>query len=609
MVTGSSLLALAISAVGAGSGPGDEPISCQIRILTMNGLEWRSAYYSRLQPVARQGTSAIWTADRALGEKMTAEALTSTVTPVCTNPGETKVDFQAKTHYVGHEERVADGPINQATAVAWKPEVAVVEEGFHAVVSGRKLDQGVLSRIRIEESHIKAMHFVNVTETVRKLDGPAAYSKLTTGEILNQFFQNVSLKLTGEFRVIGIRGDGDALSKVEMVETLGEPGQKITVQHSIPEISHARVEGEWLIPKDGVLLVSLGVDTVAEPNGKAAVRERIAVIEVEPAPAGMAMTHPHFEGGHPWLSPDFRPKKPPVPSRSMPIAVNPQGQVVDLPPLPEAMASADLNQIHPEPYQPSPQSVHVSTGSADVQVARTGLETPRPEFGTSDLTKPGLFVRLPSPPLPARTTPEAIDKDGQVIDLPPLPEALASADLNLVNPDKPSGQSRHIVSEPIRDADLARTSHEFGVPDVSSNAIYRPLMVRLAEVLASVLEESCEDEGKFFVTATPAEFDIQVLNENDQATCSKADREKGSNTPLSAPARMALGLTIDDSAGSKVLDSSTSLETALKNPGKTETRYLKIGDKFSLEIRATVVPTGPGMYNKEKKDESPAEKP
>ena len=74
MATGSSLLALAMAAAGARVRRTSRS-RARSGVLTMDGLGWRSDFYPRLQPVARQGTSAVWTADRALAETMTGQAL------------------------------------------------------------------------------------------------------------------------------------------------------------------------------------------------------------------------------------------------------------------------------------------------------------------------------------------------------------------------------------------------------------------------------------------------------------------------------------------------------------------------------------------------------
>jgi len=53
-------------------------------------------------------------------------------------------------------------------------------------------------------------------------------------------------------------------------------------QVPVPEVIGTRVEGEWLIPNGKYLLVSLGVYTVADGEGKAVVRDRLIMIETEP---------------------------------------------------------------------------------------------------------------------------------------------------------------------------------------------------------------------------------------------------------------------------------------------------------------------------------------
>ncbi len=54
-----------------------------------------------------------------------------------------------------------------------------------------------------------------------------------------------------------------------------------SAQVQIPEIGHAEIAGEWLIPRDELLLVGFGPHTVADKDGKAVVRERLALITAE----------------------------------------------------------------------------------------------------------------------------------------------------------------------------------------------------------------------------------------------------------------------------------------------------------------------------------------
>ena len=52
----------------------------------------------------------------------------------------------------------------------------------------------------------------------------------------------------------------------------------------IPEIANQEVLGEWLIPKGECLLVSFGPHTVADKDGRAIVKEDLAVIEADEQP-------------------------------------------------------------------------------------------------------------------------------------------------------------------------------------------------------------------------------------------------------------------------------------------------------------------------------------
>ena len=56
MAMGSGLVALAMLAAEGQSCSPDETTTFQVRVLTLDGLEWRTSSYYRLQPVARQGS-------------------------------------------------------------------------------------------------------------------------------------------------------------------------------------------------------------------------------------------------------------------------------------------------------------------------------------------------------------------------------------------------------------------------------------------------------------------------------------------------------------------------------------------------------------------------
>jgi hypothetical protein len=256
-------------------------------------------------------------------------------------------------------DRVADGATDQSSPGALVPRPDRVEERFSATISGRKLDQGILARVALDESHVKAMHKLKQTETVRvpvRLDVDCDFLPDGLGKIASQLVTNCASE--------------------RLTTSLGVAVQEIEV----PEISQAKVDGEWLIPNEGVLLVSLGIETVADEKGMAGARERVAVIGAgsiamspvaEPARVDAALPPVPYQYS--------RLPMPPAPARSMPEPLDPNGNLVDLPPLPEAVASADLDRIKPAPNQPSPQTpVFPSPSSAvpdrDSELARTSFD-------------------------------------------------------------------------------------------------------------------------------------------------------------------------------------------------------------------------------------------
>ena len=131
--------------------------------------------------------------------------------------------------------RLADGPFDHATQVAYTPQYEEIRDGLALTMTGRKLDQGVLACVVLDESRVAAVHHVALSENVPAKTCCASDSVPACGKIA---------------------------SRIE-----------------VPEFVHASLAGEWLIPKDGVLVVSLGVQTTADAAGRAVVAERLVLIE------------------------------------------------------------------------------------------------------------------------------------------------------------------------------------------------------------------------------------------------------------------------------------------------------------------------------------------
>ncbi|WP_422930586.1 hypothetical protein [Singulisphaera sp. PoT] len=284
------------------------PIQYHVRVLEMNGLEWREATYSKLTPVAKQGNATVWTVDAEAAQAIAERAGRVVMSPQVMTQSEAVAHFSNRTtrRVVSKLTRLADGPFDHAVAVAYSPDFEDVRDGCQFTFTGRKLDQGVLTKVVVEETQVAAVHKVKFTEIIPSQDGKA------------------------------------------------EPG-KITPHIEIPEISNASVAGEWLIPNNGLLLVSFGVHTADDGQGRAIARERLMLIDadesetttkavLEPIPAPKVFTtsiKPPVTIQTPAISPpapiaDEAAVNPPaLPSRTMPQGKAPEGSSIPLPPLPD----------------------------------------------------------------------------------------------------------------------------------------------------------------------------------------------------------------------------------------------------------------------------------
>ena len=296
----SIVVLLAASLIGA-DGPRavERPmLTYQVKVLQMDGLGWRTSLQSQLQPVARQGAATVWTASKETASAVAEKAAKLISAPkVTSDPLVRNTVFNDSTRKIVAEvSRQANGPVNHASRVGFVPRIEDASEGWSAEVTGRKIDQGVLATLALEDRQITAVHTVPLKETLESEQG----------------------------------------------EDRGKTPVEVTIQ--IPEYARTSVSGEWLIPRDGVLIVSLGVHTVADARGKAVVRERLAVIEadtVEGHPGTLkagpvTLTLPLFRNvgvGRPAEIP-LPLAAPALPSRSLPTGVDASGQPVPLPPLP-----------------------------------------------------------------------------------------------------------------------------------------------------------------------------------------------------------------------------------------------------------------------------------
>lgn len=218
-----------VAGPSAATGP---MISYEIRYVTLSDSDWRGKFDPQLKSVARQGGAAVWAADALTTRELLTYWGTNSSTNILQAPkavtpsgGEVRFVNEQQIHYVAHLERVADGPVNKATKVAFKPEIDQVHDGIRArLSSGRVEDQGLRALIRIDSDRLQAF------ETSK-------YS---------------------------------------------EKGASAVIQ--VPVVESARVDGEWVIPKDGALIVSLGAGKSKGKIIREVRPEHLLVLSYRPAP-------------------------------------------------------------------------------------------------------------------------------------------------------------------------------------------------------------------------------------------------------------------------------------------------------------------------------------
>ena len=220
-------------------------------------------------------------------------------------------------------------------------------------MTGRKLDQGVLACVVLDESRVAAVHQVALSENVGAKACCASDAAPACGKIA---------------------------SRIE-----------------IPEVVHAAVGGEWLIPNDGVLVLSLGVQTTADAAGRAVVAERLVLIEAS-APGDDDVVQAALSPPLPDVvsrreaaaaAAGIPMPMPAMPDRSLPQALNAEGQPMPLPPLPEDRAA--------------PSSL---PGSAEPCASPQGSQRKAPEPTTLDLssTRAGFTAAPKAKPAEAETS-------------------------------------------------------------------------------------------------------------------------------------------------------------------------------------------------------------
>lgn len=241
---------------GANRGP---LVAFEIREIRVASPDWRGKLMPQLQPVARQEGTAVWAlapdALRALLEICQADSRANVLQApkLVAHVGDhARMTNEEAVPYVAALKRVADGPPNQSTKVAFEPQVEKVHNGVRVeILSSQLKGTALLARVLIEENRLVALHTTNYREGVKPK--PGTDPEVSRASFLNRLSLNH-----------------------------GPQAAVVNTAIQVPEVDSRRIEGQWLIPSDGTLLVSLGPRAVHEKGFRTGYEEHLIAIAARP---------------------------------------------------------------------------------------------------------------------------------------------------------------------------------------------------------------------------------------------------------------------------------------------------------------------------------------
>jgi hypothetical protein len=402
-------IAFALAGVAAAPHPGHQPeqITYTVRYVQAEGLGWRESVFTRLKPVTRQGAATVWT--------VPCDATTQLLEQVTKAPAGTVLQAPKVTAFSGVAESIHSRSNRKlVTQAAWNgdgqaPQAVAAENvrvGWHTTMVGRKLDQGILVQIVVEDTQIRAIHHLNLPADVHVLSQPYTFPADSTASTRSVTTAELPVVFKGVEKAAGLtayayswkpkKTEAEEEKCTESQACCESPANTVKDQQvrkvaiDVPEIGSQEVAGEWLIPNGEYLLVSFGAYTAADKDGKAIVKERLAIIGAEDASLANAVpvTGPTVSPVPTYVAPI--PPAPPlaklplpvpaVPSRSFPQGVHADGKPAELPKLPDDEAddtSSDSSEPMPSPQTKKPPAQAKPKPTSDGGAAKAAYVAPK----------------------------------------------------------------------------------------------------------------------------------------------------------------------------------------------------------------------------------------
>jgi hypothetical protein len=359
-----------------------EQICYEVQVVTTPAADWREAFYRHCKRVGREGRSTVWTIDeKTVDDLLTRQAGTRS-THVLMAPkvtafadGQATVDTRRRRTFIVDVDRVADGPVDHAGAMAFQPSAEQVAEGVTVSVKGRRVADGVRAHVKVDSTWVGHVAKALTTETIE--NKPFGKSSISTPIEMPQV---VEAKVDGDYEIPAGRQMLASLGTATTVDDRGKPVvmERLLLIAARPVLTEAEEVRIGEKPADAAVRAA----SLEPYSANRAYADVMASVKDDPEPTRKWWTSndASLEGlaaiGR-FMAPQSAPKKmPPLPSRTPLQPVGPDGKVVELPPLPEGFdAVADAADPSAGP-QASPQSRvgRQAWHSVDAKVAPARLE-------------------------------------------------------------------------------------------------------------------------------------------------------------------------------------------------------------------------------------------
>ena len=208
-------------------------VAFEIREIRAGSPDWRAKLMPRLRTVARHEGTAAWLLDQAGYQELIEYLQDDPHSNLLQAPKLTahvgdpaRMTNEETVQYVAALKRETQGPPNQPTGLAFVPQVDKIHSGVRVSILSSQINGSSLqARVVIEENRLLAFH----TTTYREEVVPKSDPEVAQASFLSRLNPNHGPHAAG-----------------------------ITGTIQVPEVDSRRIEGYWLIPSDGALLVSLG---------------------------------------------------------------------------------------------------------------------------------------------------------------------------------------------------------------------------------------------------------------------------------------------------------------------------------------------------------------